>query len=243
MTSLQKTLHLSETRGRADHGWLKSRHTFSFAGYFNPARMNFGVLRVLNDDVILGGNGFGTHPHEDMEIISIPLGGALKHQDSEGNSGVIRHGEVQVMSAGTGIAHSEFNGSETEKAELLQIWVLPRKLDLAPRYDQKKFEGTDRKNKFQLVVSPDAREGSLMIHQDAFFSLADLEEGHALTYKRQKDGNGIYVFLIDGELEVAGEDLRPRDAIGIENTTEVAIRAKADSQILVIEVPMQLPRL
>ncbi|MEK6555467.1 MAG: pirin family protein [Bdellovibrionota bacterium] len=238
MPSSQKTIHLAETRGHADHGWLKSHHTFSFADYHDPSRMNFGTLRVLNDDVILGGSGFGTHPHRDMEIISIPIGGALAHKDSVGNSGGIRHGEVQVMSAGTGIAHSEFNGSETEEAKLLQIWVMPKKIGVTPRYDQKKFEMNERNNEFQLVVSPDGREGSLSINQDAFFSLANLQEDRTLSYKRRKDGNGLYVFLIDGEIEVAGEDMRKRDGIGLRDINEVTIKAKADSEILVIEVPM-----
>lgn len=238
MSTSIKFLHRAESRGHADHGWLKSYHTFSFAGYFNRERMNFGTLRVLNDDVILGGNGFGTHPHKDMEIISVPLAGALKHKDSVGNEGTIHHGEVQVMSAGTGILHSEFNGSETETAELLQIWILPKKVGVSPRYDQKKFDEEGRKNKFQIIVSPDGRENSLSINQDAFFSLANLSQKQSLSYKRKNSSNGVYIFLIRGDLTVAGETLKERDALGLLGTDDILLTAENESSVLVIEVPM-----
>lgn len=237
---MNKLLHYSESRGRADHGWLKSRHTFSFADYYNPERMNFGVLRVLNDDRIAGGSGFGTHPHNNMEIVSIPIQGALAHKDTEGNSAVITTGEVQVMSAGTGIAHSEFNASATEEAQFLQIWILPKQAGVAPRYDQKKFNLQDRVNKFQLVVSPDGREGSLMIHQDAFFSLIDLAEGNEAVYTKKLTSNGIYLFLVDGELETAEESLRPRDALAITDAANLRMKALQDSKVLIIEVPLRL---
>ena len=238
MSTAQSILHLSETRGRADFGWLKSRHTFSFADYYNPSRMNFGALRVLNDDRILGGTGFGTHPHQNMEIISIPISGGLQHEDSFGHNQVIQQGEVQVMSAGTGIAHSEFNASPTEEAQFLQIWILPKKLNIQPRYDQKKFDLIERKNKFQLVVSNDGRDGSLKINQDAFLSLVDIEEGTSLTYSKKMAQNGVYFFLIDGEADVGGENLRPRDAVGFKNTDHIEAKALQPSQLLVIEVPL-----
>jgi len=178
-----QTLHKADTRGIANHGWLNSHHTFSFASYFNPERMGFGTLRVINDDVVAPSMGFGTHPHQNMEIISLPLRGALKHKDTMGNSHVIKKGEVQAMSAGTGVSHSEYNNSKTEDVNFLQIWVMPKKLNIAPNYSQKEFSAEQRKNKFQLVVSPDGRENTVSINQDAFFSLSDLKEGKTIEYK------------------------------------------------------------
>lgn len=230
--------HPSETRGLANHGWLKSRHTFSFADYYNPQRMGFGALRVINDDSVDAGMGFGTHPHRDMEIISIPLEGALAHKDSTGNSTVIKKGEVQIMSAGTGIAHSEYNASQTEPVKFLQIWVLPEKLGIKPRYEQKQFSSEDRVNKIATVVSPDGRNGSVSINQNAFFSLTDLEEGKSVTYERQSTGNGVYVFVLKGEIEIAGKTFKTRDGVGIEDFSSLNLKALNNSEVLLMEVPV-----
>jgi redox-sensitive bicupin YhaK (pirin superfamily) len=230
--------HPSETRGVANHGWLKSRHTFSFADYYNPDRMGFGALRVINDDSVDPGMGFGTHPHRDMEIISIPLEGALQHRDSEGNSSVIRKGEVQIMSAGTGIAHSEYNASTTDVVKFLQIWVMPKKTGIKPRYEQKAFTHEDRKNKIATVVSPDGRDGSVTINQNAFFSLADVQSGKDVTYERQSNGNGVYIFVLKGDIEVDGSPLKTRDGVGIKDFESLKISASKDSEILLMEVPV-----
>lgn len=230
-------LHRSETRGVANHGWLKSRHTFSFADYYDPSRMGFGVLRVINDDSVAAGMGFGTHPHRDMEIISIPLEGALQHKDSEGNASIIRKGEVQIMSAGTGIFHSEFNASPTEEVKFLQIWVLPKKLGIKPRYEQKAFDHQSRLNKFSLVVSPDGRDGSVSINQDAFFSLADMESGKILSYKKYLAKNAVYVFVLKGELELNGQHLFARDGVGV-TTDDLSLKSFQDSEVLLMEVPL-----
>ncbi len=229
--------HLSETRGLADHGWLKSRHTFSFANYYNPERMGFGALRVINDDSVDAGQGFGTHPHRDMEIISIPLEGVLGHKDSEGNNGLIKKGEVQIMSAGTGIAHSEMNASTTDAVKFLQIWVLPKKLGIKPRYEQKSFDEKERKNKLVTVVSPDGRDGSVTINQDAFFSLTDLDAGKVISYGRKLAGNGVYVFVLKGEIEIEGKPFSARDGVGIPDFESIKIEAKTAAEILLMEVP------
>lgn len=231
-------IHRAHSRGFADHGWLKSCHTFSFADYYNPERMNFGLLRVLNDDVIEPGRGFGTHPHDNMEIISIPIFGALKHKDSMSNELTITHGEVQRMSAGTGIRHSEFNSSDTDPVNLLQIWILPKKKNIVPSYGQKQFNVADRQNKFQILVAPDEREGSLWINQDAFLSQAFIKAGKAIAYQNYIKGQGIYVFVIEGEISVSGETLGKRDAIGITDVESLAIIATQNSDVLVIEVPL-----
>ncbi len=231
-------VHLSESRGQADHGWLKSWHTFSFADYYNPKRMNFGALRVLNDDFIAPGMGFGTHPHKDMEIITIPLSGALQHKDSMGNTEVIRKGEVQIMSAGTGIRHSEFNASSSDEVTLLQIWVFPNKEGITPRYEQKDFSKIDKQNKLLPVVTPDRREGSVLINQNAFFYLGDLKEGASITYRKTSKDQGIYLFVINGEIILNNTKFRSRDAAGVENQDEISILALADSEILLIEVPL-----
>lgn len=230
--------HPSETRGFANHGWLESHHTFSFANYYDPERMGFGALRVINDDYIAGGMGFGTHPHRDMEIITIPLEGLLQHQDSEGNSSVIKKGEVQIMSAGTGIFHSEYNASKNEAVKLLQIWVLPKKMSVKPRYEQKAFSHDERKNKFLTVVSPDGREGSVTINQNAFFSLADLEQGKTLTYTKKDPNNGAYVFIISGEGKVAGQNFKARDGIGFQSFSELSFEASMPVELLIMEVPV-----
>lgn len=229
----------SFTRGSADHGWLKAKHSFSFASYYNPDRMGFGQLRVINDDIIAPAKGFGTHPHQDMEIITIPLEGSLAHKDSEGNSSTIRHGEVQMMSAGTGILHSEFNASNTDPVNLLQIWVLPEKKGIAPRYDQKVFEPEGRKNQFQRVVAPlgDSSD-AVQINQQAYFSLVDMDEAKELSYELKSPKNGLYVFVIDGELEAGGEKLERRDALTVEDASNLNLKANKSSQVLIMEVPM-----
>jgi redox-sensitive bicupin YhaK (pirin superfamily) len=231
-------IHTAQSRGHANHGWLDSYHTFSFANYYNPERIQFGALRVINDDSIDAGMGFGTHPHRDMEIITIPLEGALKHQDSMGTSSVIRKGEIQIMSAGTGITHSEFNASKDEQVKLLQIWVLPKKLSVKPRYEQKAFLHEDRKNKIQTVVSPDGRDGSVSINQDTFFSMTDLDQEQKVSYQCQHPGNGVYVFVIDGEIKLDGKTFKARDGVGIEAFNVIEIEALKNSEVLLMEVPV-----
>jgi quercetin 2,3-dioxygenase len=235
---MKTILHKSDTRGFADHGWLKAKHTFSFANYYNPDRVHFGTLRVLNDDIVSPGMGFGMHPHDNMEIITIPLRGQLQHRDSMGNTAVIKNGEVQVMSAGTGITHSEFNPSKTEEVNLMQIWVFPEKRNVTPRYDQKVFMAEERKNKFQLVVSPGNENGSLMVHQQTWFSLLSLDGGKSIEYVLRIKNNGAYVFLFDGEATVAGTELMKRDGLGISGTDKFSITAKSNSEILVMDLPM-----
>lgn len=231
-------LHKSETRGRVDLGWLQSYHSFSFSSYFNPERMGFGSLRVINDDVIAPAKGFDTHPHRDMEIITILLSGALKHKDSMGNDFVIKKGEIQAMSAGTGIAHSEHNDSSIEDVSLLQIWVLPKKLGVKPSYSQKSFKQGLRENQFQLIVSPDGRNNSVEINQDAFFSLVKLSKGHSLTYDKYLKENGIYFFAIEGSVEIEGVTIHKRDGLGLEQGDQVSLVATEDTELLVMEVPM-----
>ena len=235
---MKKILHKAATRGHANHGWLDSHHTFSFAGYYNAERINFGALRVLNDDKVAGGQGFGTHPHDNMEIVSIPLKGALKHKDSNGNSFVIENNDVQIMSAGTGIYHSEYNNSATDWVNFLQIWVFPKERNIQPRYEQISFDPQARLNKLQLVVSPNSNDGALWINQNAYFSLATLETGKTLTYNLHDTSNGVYLFLLNGSLDVAGEKLEKRDGIGISETEQFELIASNDAEILLMEVPM-----
>jgi redox-sensitive bicupin YhaK (pirin superfamily) len=238
---MEKIIHRAESRGRAEHGWLQSYHTFSFANYHNSERMNFGKLRVLNDDVVQAGQGFGTHPHDNMEIISIPLSGSLRHKDSMGNKHVINYGEIQVMSAGTGIRHSEHNNSNSEPVNFLQIWVFPKEMNIEPRYEQKVFDTADRNGHFQVVVSPDKQDDSIWINQEAYFSLADFRAGSLGSYEIKKPGNGVYFFLIDGKIEVSGELLNRRDAIGLSDlsVSEINLGVLDDSQVLCIEVPVK----
>jgi hypothetical protein len=235
---MKKITHRAVDRGFANHGWLKAAHSFSFGSYYNPAKSHFGLLRVLNDDIVAPGMGFGMHRHDNMEIVTIPLKGALAHKDSLGSEGVIKYGEIQAMSAGSGIQHSEFNASATEEVNLLQIWVFPRVRNIEPRYDQKRFDLAERENKFQLVVSPDKSEETMWINQDAYFSLANLDVGTSIEYVLHKSTNGAYLFIIDGEVEVDGEKLGRRDAVGIFETGKIDITAHDQSEVLLIEVPM-----
>ncbi|UOQ75964.1 pirin family protein [Hymenobacter sp. 5516J-16] len=237
---MQTLLHTAASRGHASHGWLTSYHTFSFAGYQNPERVHFGVLRVLNDDTVAGGMGFGTHPHDNMEIISIPLSGTLEHKDSAGNHGIIRSGDVQVMSAGTGIAHSEKNHSWQEEVKFLQIWVFPNKRNATPRYDQQTFRAEDRHNRFQQVLSPNPDDAGVWIHQDAWFHLADFDAGFAAAYQVKKPGNGVYVFVLEGDATVGGQALHRRDGFGIWDTDSFTVQADSTTRLLLMEVPMTL---
>ncbi|WP_405568224.1 pirin family protein [Polaribacter sp. Asnod6-C07] len=234
---MKKTIHRADTRGFVNHGWLKSHHTFSFANYQNSERMNFGMLRVLNDDVVQPKMGFGTHPHRNMEIISIPISGALSHKDSMNNKRSIEVGEVQVMSAGTGLTHSEFNDSKTVEVNFLQLWIIPEKNEVIPYYNQKEFLASERKNKFQTLVSPKDKEveGSLSINQQAYIFMIDLEKGFETAYKLK---NGAYFFLINGSVSIADETLVNRDAIGIEDTENVTLKALKNSKLLIVDVPM-----
>lgn len=232
----QVTFHSSASRGFANHDWLISRHTFSFAGYYNPDRINFGALRVLNDDIVKPGQGFGTHPHDNMEIISIPISGSLAHKDSTGHEQQIKTGEVQIMSAGSGIYHSEYNFSKTEEVNFLQIWVMPKERNIAPRYDQKDFSQQLKNNKLITVVSPED-ENALWINQDAEFSLGKLKSGTSINHKLKFKHNGIYAFLIDGEAHVNTTKLNQGDAVGFFDIKEISIDITRDSTLLLIEVP------
>ncbi len=236
---MKTTLHRANSRGLAEHGWLTSRHTFSFADYYEPSRMNFGLLRVLNDDIVAGGGGFGTHPHNNMEIISIPLSGALAHRDSMGHTSVISSGDVQIMSAGSGLRHSEFNHSRDEQINFLQIWIYPKERDIEPRYGQRAYSPAERKNRFQVVVSPKQSEETLWINQDAQLALASSDAGSTTEYILSNAAHGAYLFVIEGSVEVAGEQLGRRDAIGIEGVDRFSVTATTDAELLVIEVPMQ----
>ena len=235
---MKLTVHRAGCRGHADHGWLKTWHSFSFASYYNPDRMHFGALRVLNDDIIDAGMGFGTHPHDNMEIITIVLSGELEHRDSMGNGFVIRPGEVQVMSAGTGIQHSEFNHSAVNEASLLQIWVFPDKKNVEPRYGQAKFPEVEMNGKLRTVVSPDGMDNSLWIHQQAWFSMGIFDRDATFSYDLKKSGSVVYIFLISGELEIGSETLNQRDALGIEEIdTGFNMKTIKKSKVLVMEIP------
>lgn len=237
-TMASTVLHKADTRGLANHGWLNSHHTFSFAGYFNPDRMHFGMLRVLNDDRVAAGMGFGTHPHDNMEIISIPLEGDLEHKDNMGNTTVIRHGDVQVMSAGTGIYHSEYNRNKDQEVKFLQIWVFPNKKNVTPRYDQITLNLADRHNKLQQVLSPSPDDAGVWIHQDAWFNMGQFDKGFTTDYAIHKPGNGVYAFVLSGNVTIDGQALGPRDGFGIWDTNKIAIAADSDAELLLMEVPM-----
>lgn len=237
-TTVNTVLHRSETRGDANHGWLHSRHTFSFANYYNPERMHFGVLRVLNDDTVASGMGFSTHPHDNMEIISIPLEGDLEHKDSMDNVTVIKNGDIQVMSAGTGIKHSEFNKNKDKQVKFLQIWVFPNKKNVTPRYDQISLNEKDRHNKLQQILSPTSDDAGVWIHQNAWFHLGKFDKGIATEYSFKGKGNGLYIFNLNGDLKINGQLLNSRDGFGIWDTNKVSIKADTDSEFLLMEVPM-----
>lgn len=236
----QTVLHKANTRGHANHGWLDSHHSFSFASYHNPDRMHFGVLRVLNDDRVAAGAGFGKHPHDNMEIISLPLSGDLEHKDSMGNTKVIREGDIQVMSAGTGVFHSEYNKNEDKEVRFLQIWLFPNQRDVQPRYDQMKIAELQEPNEFSQILSPNADDAGVWIHQNAWFSMGTFDKDSERNYRVKRSENGVYLFVIEGSAEVEGQKLEKRDALGVSETDELNIKAKAGSKILLMDIPMTL---
>lgn len=232
-------LHKADTRGHANHGWLDSHHSFSFANYYNPDRMHFGVLRVLNDDRVDAGMGFGTHPHDNMEIISIPLEGDLEHKDSMNNVAVIKHGDIQVLSAGSGITHSEYNKNKDKLTKFLQIWIFPNKKNVTPRYDQITLNLADRHNKFQQILSPNPDDQGVWIHQDAWFHLGKFDKDVSIDYSIKRKGNGIYAFVIKGDITIDGQALNERDGLGIWDTDKIKVTANsADAEVLLMDVPM-----
>ena len=236
---MKQVLHLAQERGSANHGWLNSHHSFSFANYYNPQKMNFGLLRVLNDDTVAPGMGFGKHPHDNMEIISIPLQGDLEHEDSMGNKAVIREGEIQAMSAGTGIFHSEYNASKSDEVKFLQIWIFPREKDVAPRYDQIVLPDLSKANTLHQVLSPNPDDAGIWVHQDAWFNMGTFDNGASQSYDIKRSNNGVYAFIIDGSFEIEGQKLNKRDALGLWETDAIQIKSlEAGSRLLLIDVPM-----
>jgi len=236
---MKTIFHPANERGHANHGWLDSYHSFSFGHWYDPSKIHFGALRVLNDDKVSGGTGFGTHPHDNMEIVSIPLSGDLRHQDSTGRKAVIREGDVQIMSAGTGITHSEINHNRDQEVKFLQIWVFPKVRDIEPAYGQKSFNPEERKNKLLTVVDPEGIDG-IRINQDAWFLLGDFDQAEKVDYKIKKSGNGVYIFILEGAVQIGGHHLHRRDALGVWEVDQVALDVTPGSQILLIEVPMEL---
>ena len=236
---MNKVFFSADTRGHADHGWLNANYSFSFGNYFNRDRMNFGALRVLNDDTISPRKGFGNHPHENMEIITIPLKGDLEHKDSMGNSGIINEGEIQVMSAGSGIFHSEFNKNSDKSINLLQLWVLPKRENVEPRYDQCSIQGLRKLNSFYMVLSPHPEDNVMWIHQDAWFHLGDFDKVTSIDYELKREGNGVYIFVIEGNFNVSNQKLNKRDALGVWNTDIIGFKAQPNSRVLLVEVPMK----
>jgi redox-sensitive bicupin YhaK (pirin superfamily) len=238
--NVKTVLHKADTRGVANHGWLQSRHSFSFANYYNPERMNFGLLRVLNDDIVSEAQGFGTHPHRDMEIISIPLEGDLEHKDSMGTQAIIKQGDIQVMSAGTGIMHSEYNANKDKPVKFLQIWVFPNKKGVMPRYDQISLNLGDRKNKLQQVLSPNPEDAGVWVYQNAWFNMTSLEKGKSLEYKlNDPKHNGVYAFVIEGDVTINNQKLNKRDGFGLWDINTLDIKADSKTELLLMEVPMQ----
>lgn len=235
-TQLQFVLHRADERGHADHGWLDTYHSFSFAGWHDPKKMHFGALRVLNDDAVAGGGGFGTHPHDNMEIVSIPTSGALEHKDSMGNSSVIRTGDVQIMSAGTGIRHSEFNHSDSDPVHFFQVWIYPNEQGLTPRYDQEQYV-LDPQGGLKCLVSPDGGEG-VQIHQNTWFHMGDVTSGAVQAYALHGADQGVYVMVMEGEAKIEGQILGRRDAMGLWGTESIDVEATEDCRLLLIEVPM-----
>lgn len=236
---MKTVLHKANTRGHNSFGWLNSFHSFSFGHYYDPERIHFGALRVLNDDTVAPGMGFGKHPHDNMEIVSIPLHGDLHHQDSTGRNEIIRQHDVQIMSAGTGIAHSEMNANKDKEVKFLQIWVLPKQMNIAPRYEQKSFNPADRQNQILTVVAPDSKE-AVWINQDAWFSLASFDAGRSANYELKKQESGVYVFVIAGKATVNGVELDERDGLGISDVKELEVFANSQTELLLIEVPMNI---
>ena len=230
--------HAADSRGDANHGWLKSKHTFSFANYHNPERMGFGALRVINDDFVIGGQGFGKHSHRDMEIISIPLSGKLAHGDNIGNEGVIETGEIQVMSAGTGITHSEMNGDANEPVKFLQIWVIPNKMGVTPRYQQVRMDEHMQANEFNQVLSPNADDAGVWIHQNAWFHMGYFDKGVTQTYDLKDVNNGVYVLVLEGKVTINGNVLDTRDGLGISDTKSFTMNVTENARVLLMEVPM-----
>lgn len=230
--------HAADSRGDANHGWLKSKHTFSFANYHNPERMGFGALRVINDDFVIGGQGFGKHTHRDMEIISIPLSGKLGHGDNIGNDGIIETGEIQVMSAGTGITHSEMNGDSNEAVKFLQLWVIPNKMNVEPRYQQVRMDEMLQPNQFNQVLSPNPDDAGVWIHQNAWFNMGNFDKGQTETYQLNDPKNGVYILVLEGKGTVNGNTLNTRDGLGVWDTKNFTMDVEDDAQVLLMEVPM-----
>ncbi len=237
---MKTIVHKADSRGHANHGWLNSHHSFSFGNYHNPERVHFGALRVLNDDAVKAGMGFSKHPHDNMEIISIPLLGDLHHKDTTGRDEIIRQNDVQIMSAGSGIAHSETNANTDKDVKFLQIWILPKERNIEPRYEQKTFKPENRQNQMVTVVAPDDTK-AVWINQDAWLSLADLSKDQSTSYAIRKEGNGVYVFVLNGNITISGHSLETRDALGIWETGSISIKANTAAQLLFIDVPMQIP--
>lgn len=236
---MKTIVHKANERGHADHGWLNAYHSFSFANWYNPEKNQFGVLRVLNDDTIAAGMGFGTHPHDNMEIITIPLEGDLAHKDSMGNGTTIKSGDIQVMSAGKGIQHSEFNPNPDQQTKLFQIWLFPKFRNVEPRYQQITLDKSLQKNDFAQILSPDPDDAGVWIHQDAWFYLSDFDNSFSKKLSLKKEGNGFYIMNIEGKIEVNAEKLERRDAIGIWETNEIDIKANSNAKFLVMEIPME----
>jgi len=238
--TMKTVVHKANTRGQANHGWLQSYHSFSFASYYNPHRMNFGAIRVLNDDIVKGGQGFGTHPHQNMEIISIPLEGDLEHKDSMDNTVIINEGDVQAMSAGTGIYHSEYNKNKDKEVKFLQIWVVPNKKDVIPKFDQISIRDLEKHNDFYQILSPNKEDDGVWIHQDAWFHMGKFENNKEASYQIKKSGNGIYAFVLEGKVEIEGQTLEKRDGFGVWDVESIALKSNTKSKILLMEVPMSV---
>lgn len=235
----KSVVHTADSRGHANHGWLNAYHSFSFASWYNPDRIQFGMLRVLNDDTIAAGMGFGTHPHDNMEIITIPLEGDLAHKDSMGNAATIKTGDVQVMSAGTGIQHSEFNPNADQQTKLFQIWLFPKYRNVEPRYQQITLDVTEQKNDFAQILSPNPDDAGVWIHQDAWFYLSDFDADFSKTYTLKKEGNGVYIFVISGTITVDNQELHTRDGLGVWEFSTLEFKATTDAKFLIMDIPME----
>lgn len=239
---MKAIIHRADTRGHANFGWLDTNHTFSFSNYFNPERVHFGVLRVLNDDFVAGGQGFGLHPHDNMEIVSIPISGSLEHQDTMGNKQVISAGEVQIMSAGSGLQHQEYNHSSDEVVNFLQIWILPKERNITPRYEQKKYDVNALNARWVEVVSPETSEDAIWINQDAHFYLTKVGPNEQRNLKISNAAHGTYFFVIDGQVDIEGQILNKRDGMGVIEGDEIQIKGVTDAFVLAMEVTMELPK-